>query len=131
MILKSKEERVKSKLEDFGFYKAQSSYILNNFRLQRIVDVVNYYGWLLKNRGDKDYTQKYFYHLLSNFDFNKTWKEYQDYYKSKKQTASLDLTQKKKYISSGKKVGKDAAIDSKPKNVLDFIKHGTESKNRK
>ena len=126
--MNSKKEKVISKLLTFNFVKQQALYILKKFDFDRVVDVTNYYGWLLKNKPSKDYSQKYFYYLLNNFKFEKTWTDYQSYYKSKKSTAGLDLSKKKVYISSGEKVGEDAKISSKPKNVLEFIKNGTKSK---
>jgi hypothetical protein len=112
----------------FGFVKQQGAYILKNFNLDRVVDVTNYYGWLIKNKPSKDYSQKYFYYLLNNFQFDKTWADYQSYYNKKKNTASLDLPKKKSYILSGKKLGKDKKLDTKPKNIIDFIKNGSKSK---
>ena len=123
-----KKEKVISKLLTFGFVKQQGLYILKKFDFERVVDVTNYYGWLLKNKPSKDYSQKYFYYLLNNFDFNKTWAEYQAYYDRKKNTASLDLPKKKAYTLCGKKTGKDKKLSTKPKNIIDFIKNGTKSK---
>ena len=94
---------------------------LKNFNFNRVVDVTNYYGLLIKNKPSKDYSQKYFYFLLNNFQFDKTWAEYQSYYKSKKSTAGLDLSKKKVYVSSGEKVGEDVKISSKPRNIIEFI----------
>ena len=113
----------------FGFVKQQANYILKNFNFNRVVDVTNYYGWLIKNKPSKDHSQKYFYFLLNNFKFDKTWAEYQRYYNEKKNTASLDLSKRKNYILSGKKVRKDLKVIKKPKSVIDFIKNGTKSKN--
>jgi len=127
--LKSKKEKVIERLLAFGFVKPQCLYILKNFEFQRVVDVTNYFNWLKRNKPSKDHTQKYFYFLLKNFDFDKTWAEYQRYYNEKKNTASLDFSKKKKYLLSGKKVGKDGEVDKKPKNVIDFIKNGTKSEN--
>ena len=129
--MNSKKQKVVSKLLTFGFVKQQANYILKNFNFDRVVDVTNYYGWLIKNKPSKDYSQKYFYFLLNNFKFEKTWAEYQSYYKSKKSTAGLDLSKKKVYVSSGEKVGKDAKISSKPRNIIEFIKNGKKSKDRK
>ena len=53
------------------------------------------------------------------------------YYKSKKSTAGLDLSKKKVYVSSGEKVGEDVKISSKPRNIIEFIKNGKKSKDRK
>ena len=127
--MNSKKQKVVSKLLTFGFVKQQANYILKNFNFNRVVDVTNYYGWLIKNKPSKDHSQKYFYFLLNNFKFDKTWAEYQRYYNEKKNTASLDLSKRKNYILSGKKVGKDLKVIKKPKSVIDFIKNGTKSKN--
>ena len=129
--MNSKKQKVISKLLTFGFVKQQANYILKNFNFDRVVDVTNYYGWLIKNKPSKDYSQKYFYFLLNNFKFEKTWAEYQSYYKSKKSTAGLDLSKKKVYVSSGEKVGEDVKISSKPRNIIEFIKNGKKSKDRK
>jgi len=127
--LNSKKEKLIRKLLAFGFVKPQCLYILENFDFQRTIDVANYFGWLIKNKPNKDYSQKYFYYLLNNFDFNKTWAEYQRYYKEKKNTSSLDLSKKKTYILSGKKLGKDGKVSGEPTNIIDFIKNGTKSEN--
>ena len=93
-----------------------------------MVDVVNYYGWVTKHKKDREYTHRYFYYLLNNFDFEKTWPEYRTYYKLKKTASSLDLPKRKSYTLSGKKIGEDHKIANKPNNIIDFIKHGTKSK---
>ena len=128
--MSSKRERVISKLTTFGFVKPQCTYILKNFDFERVVDVSNYFGWLIKNKPNKDYNQKYFYYLLNKFDFNKTWAEYRGYYNEKKNTASLDLPRKKSYVLSGDKVGDDVKTCNKPKNIIEFIKNGTKSKSK-
>jgi hypothetical protein len=128
LTLSCKKDKVASKLLTFGFVKQQALYILKKFEFERVLDVTNYYGWLIKNKPSKDYSQKYFYYLLNNFDFNKTWAEYQAYYNQKKNTASLDLPKKKSYILSGRKIGEDRELGTKPKNIIEFIKNGTKSK---
>ena len=130
MILSSKREKVICKLTAFGFVKPQCLYILKNFDFERVIDVANYFGWLVKNKPNKDYNQKYFYYLLNKFDFNKTWAEYRRYYNEKKNTASLDLPKKKSYVLSGNKVGEDVKTSDKPKNIIEFIKNGTKSKSK-
>ena len=126
--MKSKKERVLERLESFGFYKPQCQFILKKFDFERVVDVVNYYGWVLKYKKDREYTHRYFYYLLNNFDFEKTWPEYRDYYKLKKACSSLDLPKPKSYTLAGKKLGEDHKVDDSPTNIIEFIKYGTKNK---
>ena len=132
MILKkSKKQRVEDKLKSFGFYEQQVAHIFKNHEFSRIVDVVNYYGWLIKHGPNREYTNHYFYFILNNFDFNKTYPEYRDYYRRKKNTSSLDLGPKKTYTLKGEKVGEDYKSPNEgPKNVLDFIKDYGEKDNK-
>ena len=128
---KSKKQRVEEKLKSFGFYQQQIAHIFRNHEFSRVVDVVNYYGWLIKYGPKKEYTNQYFYYILNNFDFNKTYPQYREYYKRKKNTASLDLGPKKTYTLKGEKVGQDyVGQDKGPKNVLEFIKDYAEENDK-
>ena len=128
------DSKVNSKLlknlRKIGFFTNECKYIFKNFEESRIKQALHYYWWLSKFMTDRKYEKSYIYSLLHNFDLTKTYLEYQNYLKNKKSATKFAPKRKKRYIISGKKVGKDHQVDDSPKNVLEFIKYAQKAKNR-
>ena len=115
-------------LRGIGFFPGECSFIFKNFSEDKIKQALHYHWWLSKYRGGQKYEKSYVYTLLYNFDLSKTYLDYQNYLKNKKDAAKLVLPKKKSYSIEKYKVGEDVKVDSSPKNILDFIRHGKKAK---
>lgn len=115
-------------LRKIGFYPNECKYIFKNFDERRVKDALHYYWWLCKFKEDRKYEKSYIYSLFHNFDVTKTYKNYQDYLKDKKDASKLVLPERKSYTTSEHKIGEDIEREDSPKNILDFIRYAKESK---
>ena len=116
-------------LKKIGFYTNECKYIFKNFSEERVKQALHYYWWLSKFKEDRKYEKSYIYSLLHNFDVTKTYLDYQNYLKNKKDATKLVLPEKKSYTIEKHKVGEDYVPNNSPKNILEFIKHGKKAKN--
>ena len=114
-------------LRKIGFYPNECKYIFKNFSEERIKKALHYYWWLSKFKEDRKYEKSYIYSLFHNFDVTKTYIDYQNYLKNKKDASKLVLPEKKSYTIEESKVGEDFVPTSSPKNILEFIRNGKKS----
>ena len=132
MILnKETKDNFCKKLKKLGFYSDECKTICSKFEEKRIEDSISYLIWLRDNKTNREYEKAYFYYLLHNFDETKVYPAYSDYLELKKNVAKLPQRDTTKTIIGECKIGEDVEIkDDKPKNILEFIKHGTNKENR-